>query len=178
MKKILKLVYAEGEQAICFAMFLVMLIILFLQVVLRFIFSHSNMWSEELSRYLFIYIVFMASSFAVTQRAHIRIDVLEKIWPRPLRKPTAVLGEIIWIAFSVLLTVLSAKYVYLNVAKLHQMSLGIKVPMAWFWTALPIGNAAISFRLVLAFIEDYIMHRKLVKIDDKPETEEGKEEKA
>lgn len=172
MKKLLKLIYVEGEQAVCFVMFLFMLVILFIQVILRFVFHASNMWSEELSRYLFIYIVFLASSYAVTQRKHIKIDAFESIWPKVLRGPTAIIGEILWIAFSVMLSILAYKYVWTNVVRLNVMSIGIKVPMAWFWMAIPIGNTIISIRLVIAFIEDHIIHRKLIK-DEGSETNEA-----
>ncbi len=126
-----------------------------------------------MARYLFIYVVFLASSYAVTQRNHIKIEAFENIWPKVLRVPTAVIGEILWMIFSVALSILAYKYVWVNIVRLHVMSLGIKVPMAWFWMAIPIGNTIISIRLLIAFIEDHIIHRKLVRDErtEKNETE-------
>ena len=43
----------------------VMVLVMLYQVVLRYVFSNSNSWSEEVTRYLFIFNVMMASAIAV-----------------------------------------------------------------------------------------------------------------
>ena len=46
----------------------IMIIVITYQVILRYVFSASNAWSEELARYLFIYDVMVAAAIA-TRRA-------------------------------------------------------------------------------------------------------------
>ena len=54
----------------------------FTQVVLRFIFNNPQAWAEEVSRYLFVWIVFIGAAVAIAHDAHIRIDVFVK-WLGP-----------------------------------------------------------------------------------------------
>jgi C4-dicarboxylate transporter DctQ subunit len=54
----------------------------FTQVVLRFVFNNPQAWAEEVSRYLFVWIVFIGAAVAVAHDVHIRIDVFVK-WLGP-----------------------------------------------------------------------------------------------
>jgi len=52
----------------------IMIIVMFCQVVLRYVFNSPLMWPEELSRFLFIWIVYLGAPLAILQRAHIEVD--------------------------------------------------------------------------------------------------------
>ena len=56
-----------------------MVLIMFYQVVMRYVFSNSPAWSEELVRYLFIFNVMMAAAIAVRRNSHLQIDVLHDL---------------------------------------------------------------------------------------------------
>lgn len=177
MKKFLKKVYFQGEAFICSIMFIIMLAILFEQVVLRFVFHNSNVWSEELARYLFIYIVFLASSYAVLENRPIRIDVATKLWPKPIRKYAEMLGEIILIVFSFMLAYMSFNYIKEFVYGLRVISLGFKSEMWIWWMAIPIGNFLIGVRATISFIERWIIKRPLVTRDEEEKKAETEAEK-
>ena len=165
MKRFLKKIYFELEGFVCTVMFIIMLAVLFLQVIMRFVFNNSNAWSEELARYLFIYVAYLAASLAVLKKRHVRIDAIEYLWPKPLRKPTAMLGELICIVFIGVLVVKSAIYVYNDIYLLGSMSIALKCSMWGWWSSLPVGCALIEFRLIVSFIEDFIIKRPLIKED-------------
>ena len=46
------------------------------EVIRREVFSYSSVWGEEIVRYSFIYLAWIAAAAAVRERGHIRIDVL------------------------------------------------------------------------------------------------------
>lgn len=56
----------------------VMTIIVFLNVVLRYVFDAGITWSEELSRYAFLYLIFIGSIISLKDDKHLRIDILEQ----------------------------------------------------------------------------------------------------
>jgi TRAP-type C4-dicarboxylate transport system permease small subunit len=56
------------------------------EVVLRYVFKHSLIFTEELSRYLMVWIVFLGSALAIRDEAHIRINILVKRLNPTLRK--------------------------------------------------------------------------------------------
>ena len=52
----------------------IMIIVIIYQVILRYVFSASNAWSEELARYLFIYDVMVAAAIATRRNSHLQVD--------------------------------------------------------------------------------------------------------
>lgn len=57
-----------------------------LQVVFRYLFNHPLLWTEELARYLGIFVILLASSVALRHEQHIGIDVFSsKLPPEKLR---------------------------------------------------------------------------------------------
>jgi TRAP-type C4-dicarboxylate transport system permease small subunit len=51
-------------------------VIIFGQVVCRYVFNHSLYWSEEVGRYILVWITFLGASVGVKRYAHIGIDFL------------------------------------------------------------------------------------------------------
>lgn len=58
----------------------------FLQVIARFIFAHPFTWSEELSRYLFVWISLLGAAWCGRRHLHIRMTiVINKLPPTMIR---------------------------------------------------------------------------------------------
>ena len=57
-----------------------------LQVVARYVFNSPFTWSEELSRYLFIWLSFLGAWWAWIRREHLGIDALPHALPVHLRR--------------------------------------------------------------------------------------------
>lgn len=74
------------EAYACFIILAVMTAVMFAGVVWRYVFNSSLVWSEELTRYLFIWFVFLSASYAVTTKSHIRVDALNMMIPIKIRK--------------------------------------------------------------------------------------------
>jgi len=55
---------------------MVMLVVVVLQVIFRYVLNSSLFWSEELVRYLLIWLTFLGASCAYHRRVHPSIDVL------------------------------------------------------------------------------------------------------
>ena len=64
------------EDVFCAVSLLLTTLILFVNVVLRYVFSASTSWAEEMIRYLMIWITFIGGSVCVRHSAHIRMDFL------------------------------------------------------------------------------------------------------
>lgn len=165
LKKVLKNLYLHTEEFISVVFITIALILLTLQVILRFVFNTSFGWIEELSRYLYIWVIYLASSAAVRHDATIRIDVAENIWPRPIRKGVVVFGKIIMLIFCVYITVYAVQYVHQQMLK-NPLSASMRISMWIPMLILPIGNGLISIRVLIDIIEDVFLHHKLVEDED------------
>jgi TRAP-type C4-dicarboxylate transport system permease small subunit len=70
---------------------LTMTAIVILQVFYRYALNHSLFWSEELARYLLVWLTFLGATVAYRRHMHPSVDVLFKRLGRPARKRLRVL---------------------------------------------------------------------------------------
>lgn len=72
--KILKWMNEYFEEAVMIILLSIMTLVMGAQVVARYFFNYSISWSEELTRYLFVWSGFLSIAFAVRNTIAIRID--------------------------------------------------------------------------------------------------------
>lgn len=56
-------------------------LIIFLQIILRYVFNSPLMWAEELARIMFVWIVYMGAPIVVKRKANIEVDYLVQYLP-------------------------------------------------------------------------------------------------
>lgn len=123
------------------------LVILSYQIILRFIFSNSNSWSEELARYLFVWFVYLTASFAIFKWAHIKIEALLNVWPRAIRRYVAYLGTIVFLVYSIVVCYFGAQYTMALYAT-NQISMGMRIPMWTMYAAIPVSHGLWAIRII------------------------------
>lgn len=126
-----------------------------IEVVLRYIFGLSLIFTEELARYLMVWIVFLGGALAVKDDSHIRINVLVKrLSPR--------LGQLVRITAHgltmLLLVVLTVEGIKILPRQLDQMCITIDTSMFYFYLAIPVGSILMIIFL-LPRIKDSIRRR-------------------
>lgn len=88
--------YDRSLEALVVLMMAAMVMIMAAQVVARYVFTNPFVWAEEISAYLFIWVVFLGSGLAFQRRAHIALDYFVRRLPPPLfRKLHVVLGLLV-----------------------------------------------------------------------------------
>lgn len=80
----------------------VMTIDIFVQVVMRYVFSSPFMWAEEVARYLLVWISCLGSAYAVRKGMHISIAFVKKMFPAYVRVLMTISSHVIVIVFFVL----------------------------------------------------------------------------
>ena len=63
------------EETILVGMFTLMVFIIFAQVIMRYIFNNSLSWSEELGKFLFVWISWLGISIGAKRKEHIKITM-------------------------------------------------------------------------------------------------------
>jgi TRAP-type C4-dicarboxylate transport system permease small subunit len=72
----------------------------FMQIVNRFMFNISLSWSEELQRYLNIWIVFLAIPIGYRRGAHLGMNMLFERMPALARRSLLLLQELLWLVLA------------------------------------------------------------------------------
>jgi TRAP-type C4-dicarboxylate transport system permease small subunit len=84
--KILERVFDLIEQGLGVLILLVMFISVLLQIFFRYVLQSPLTWTEEASRYSFIWIVLLGAAFAVRKKEHVVMEVLVNRFPDHVRK--------------------------------------------------------------------------------------------
>ena len=175
MKKVLHWLDENLEMYICIVLLALFSTILFIQVIMRYIFNNSLSWSEELARYLFIWLVFIGISYGSKQMKHLRIDVFLNIFPKKARPYVLILSDIIVMVFSAIV-VYSAYTTVGKYIKTHMASPAIGVPLWMIHSAAIVGYCLTFIRQIQAIIYQYkhVKNPELA-VEEKKAAEEDEE---
>ena len=91
------------EEYFCVWSLAFMTILVFIQVVMRYVFRNSLSWSEELARYIFLWLSWIGASYAVKERSHFRVEMFADIFKGKARKIFELFVLLTWFAFCVFL---------------------------------------------------------------------------
>ena len=149
MKKVLHWLNENAEMYICIVLLGLFSVILFIQVVARYVFNNSLSWSEELARYLFIWLVFIGISYGAKQMKHLRIDVFLQIFPKKIRPYILILSDIIVLAFAAVVFY-SAVTTVQKYMKTGMASPAIGVPLWIIHSAAIVGYCLTFIRQIQA----------------------------
>lgn len=103
MKKFLQK-YDKFEEYLLIGSLVFNVLLIFSQIFMRTIFNYSLSWTEELSRYIFIWQTWLGTSIALKYKQHIRVEILINIFKKAKNKKILEISvNLIWIAFSIFL---------------------------------------------------------------------------
>lgn len=64
-------------------------------VILRYVFNSGLTWSEEISRYFFVWLVFLGAIAALKDKMHLGVDLVVKALPKNVQKVVFVISNIL-----------------------------------------------------------------------------------
>jgi len=129
----------------------VMVVLVFGNVVLRYGFNSGIATSEEVSRYLFVWLTFLGAIIAVHEHGHLGVDTLVKVLPRGGKLFCVIASELLMLFAVVLLFIGSWKQTLINLGTKSPVS---EVPLALIYVA----------GLVASVLMGVLILRKLYKI--------------
>lgn len=91
-----------------------MVLFVFMNVVLRTCFNSGLTWSEELSRYLFVFVTYVGAISAMRVNGHLGVDTLISRVPHPLQMVMYVVSQLVIAALMCILVHGSGKMVLQN----------------------------------------------------------------
>lgn len=107
--------FLNGVLTTIISLFLLsMVALVFLNVVLRYGFDSGITWSEEMARFLFVWIVFLGAIVAYKEKAHLGVDLFIGFLPPIGQKAMYVIINIIVIGVLVIIVDGGLKMIELN----------------------------------------------------------------
>ena len=124
------------------------------EVVRRFVLSYSSIWGEEIARYAFIYLAWVGASIAVKDRAHIRIDVIMHYLSNRMKALVYLFGDICMLGLAILALYTSMESLEISL-RFGSVTHGLRISLAWFLAAVPLGFSLMTFRLCQSIWRDF-----------------------
>lgn len=119
------------------AVFTVIIVVTFSQVIARYVFNSPFTWSDEFARYCFVWVILLGSALAIRDNAHIGVDYFISFIPAKLQKLIDIVNKILIAAF--LLFIIIQGYKMIGIISVGQISAAMGVPMSYIYFAIPIG---------------------------------------
>ena len=128
--------------------FVAMTLVIFLQVIFRYFLLQSLSWSEEVARYLFVWLTFLGASVA-RSRSHITVEsVVNRIKPESLRKGVQTLAALLTLTF-VYVLMTEGFDASIEIVELEQVSPSLPwLSLGWIYFAIPLGSLFMGLNIV------------------------------
>lgn len=125
------------ERAIIVVAFFIMVVVTFAQVVARFIFNDPISWSEEVARFLFVWITMMGASHAVAYSKHFCVDFLiSRFSPTGQRR----VGWFIALCVLLFAALMVGYGGYVTQFTRFQVSPALLIPMTYPYLCIPLAG--------------------------------------
>lgn len=144
--KVLRFLDENFERIFLTILLATMSVVIGVQVFMRYIFRASLSWSEELTRYCFVWMCYIGISYGVKMQRHIKVDAVALLLPKKIQKYLGILANLIFLGFA-LMMIQESWGVREMIAELGQESPAIGIPMQWVYTAVPFGFCMVIFRI-------------------------------
>lgn len=145
------------QQIFVVILFLLLLIIAFLQVFLRLFFRGGIESADSIIRYLVLWVGFLGASLATYKNRHINIDVASQFFKRLNKKLVSLIIFFVSLSISVLFLIASVFFIINEFGKPSKI---IFIPVWILELVLPLSFSFITLSFLQKFIESIIIFKK------------------
>ena len=121
--------------------------VLTLQIVARYFFQAGIAWTEELSRFSFLYFVYLSSCFVMMKGRHIKVECLVDALPASVRRWIGLFGDVIQIAFCLVATYAGC-LLLADMIEYPVYSPSLMLPLFYFYAVIPLAFFIMALRVV------------------------------
>jgi TRAP-type C4-dicarboxylate transport system permease small subunit len=114
----------------------VTVVVIFVQVICRYVLQVALPWTEEFARYAFLWLIFLANALAERQKEHFRVSYFVEQAPRRLRYVFWAFGEILIFIFFIWLLMDSLQFVQMGK---RMISTVMQLRLDWVYWGLPVA---------------------------------------
>ena len=151
LKKIVN-AYNKIEEVLLVVMITASVLVLFINVILRYIFNSSLYGADELARVLFIWMSWLGISIGERESEHIKIDLLTSRLKGISEKVIKVISNLITLTILALLVwfglvVVGKYYAMSNRTPMYH------IPQWFIYSCIPVSCTVMGLRVIAKFIE-------------------------
>ncbi|SFL66696.1 TRAP transporter small permease [Halanaerobium salsuginis] len=152
--KVIKWLDNNLEEFLMVMFLILMIFIMGVQVFARYFLNYSLSWSEEISRYLFIWSAFISVSYCTKKCISIKIEHLVAELPVRKKAFAKLVNHTIELIFFVYILYFSVLYV-ISAVKSGQLSPAFRIPMYYVQAAPLVSFILVIIRIIQRWIIEF-----------------------
>ena len=141
---------AKVQMLVLIVLFAGLNVSVFLQVITRYVTQNPLPWTEETSRFCFIWIVMWGASICVKRQRHFSVDLLPSTLSARTKWIILILVNLLVMCFAIILIVHGWKFFKIG---LIRMSPTGYLRMAWAYGAIPTSGIFMVIYTLEAFVQ-------------------------
>jgi TRAP-type C4-dicarboxylate transport system permease small subunit len=126
-----------------------MTILVFLQVLFRYVLNAPLDWSEELGSFTFVWMALLGASVGLKRNEHPRLDLIVNFFPPKTRRVMAVFYNLAILFFLAVLFIYGAK---LTITMRSQLTAALQYSISFVYAVLPVSAAIMFIHLAVQTI--------------------------
>lgn len=123
------------------------------QVFTRFILRDPSSWTEELARYLLIWVGLLGAAYAAGLKMHLALDLLPTKLEGSRRRRLGIFIELSAFAFALFALVIGGLRLVMVTLVLGQTSAALEIPIGYVYLVVPVSGLLIMFYSVAHILE-------------------------
>lgn len=129
-------------------------LLVFIQVILRKGFNYSISWSEEVSRMMIAWFIFIGSSMAVKDNAHVNMDALSSILSSRLKMVVDIIVNIVNIVFCIMIINAGIDMIR-SAIEIGSMATSVNIPLYIPYASVPVGVLLMLIRYIINLVNKF-----------------------
>jgi len=140
----------QAVTVLIIVIFSLMVMVVFSQVVWRFAFNNPFPWSEELARYLQVWLILLASVACIRKGRHLAVDFFTQVLSFRIAKILKLVSLVCILLFTGVLFVVSIHLIHITT---DQITPAIRVPIMVVYLAFPVSSFLMLLETLLVFLK-------------------------
>lgn len=129
---------------VCGLLMAAITVLVFLQVITRYVLEYPFDWPEEMARMLFVWAALLGAVLAMRRMAHFSIEIAVRRMPPAVRRAAAIVVRLALLGFLLLVAVLGLDA---TLRVREQLSAGMEISMSYGYAAVPVSFALMALEM-------------------------------
>ena len=143
---VLKIIWQNLERWIAMFFIAFLAVILFVEVLFRYILYESIGWISEISSFMFVWFIYLSISYITGKDTHIRVQILDLIIPKHWIRYVDISMNFLWLGFNCLMVFYGIQLV-LSVIRYPFRTPILDISMAIPYSIIPLAFGLMTIRL-------------------------------
>ncbi|MCM3584884.1 TRAP transporter small permease [Mesobacillus maritimus] len=158
--KIVKWLDKSFEELALIILSIFTVVVIFLQVFMRYVVGDSLSWSEEIARYAFIWMIYLGVSYGVKKNKHLGVDAFLLLFEKKGQLIIGIIANLCFLVFAVVIT-----YYGIDIlSRVTRESAAMQISLKWVYAAPVVGMLLTSVRLIQNIVLEAVELKKMKEV--------------